>query len=279
VVLSLVCAAATVARAQANENAIGKQIDALRSVPDDKRPAATAQLAGEIAGLPAGQNKVKLADGLSHLATEGDPGQATIQAVADALAGSLKETPQKPNKQGQPAEPYEELAKLVRYEWATTTLSDPQLTQATQTLMADDADAAKADFTLQDMKGKKVTLSELHGKIVLVSFWATWCPPCRKEMADLDLIYTHYQSQGLVVLSITNENPFTVAQWFQQVGGQYHPQVLLDDSGKVGKQFHVDGLPTTFVYNRDGKLVAKAIDMRAQRQFFGMLGVAGLKPE
>lgn len=95
-------------------------------------------------------------------------------------------------------------------------------------------------------------------------------------MGDLDLIYTHYQQEGLVVLSISSENPFTVGNFLSHAS--YHPTVLLDDSGKVAKQFHVDGLPRTFVFNRDGKLVAEAIDMRTQRQFFQMLAAAGLQP-
>jgi peroxiredoxin len=277
--LGILLAAPVAVFAQANAGQIAKGIETLRAQPDDKRAAATLNLAMDIRALPPGLDKLKLADGLSHLSTEGDPGQETIQAVTDTLSQALKETPQKPNKQ-RSAEPYMEVAKLVRYEGATTALDDPQYTQATQVLVANDADAANADFTLKDLKNKKVTLSQLKGKIVLVSFWATWCPPCRKEMADLDMIYTHYQSQGLVVLSLTNENPFTVGSWQEQIAhGQYHPPVLLDDGGKVAKQFHVDGLPTTFVYDREGKLVAKAIDMRTQRQFFAMLAKAGLQPQ
>ncbi len=95
-------------------------------------------------------------------------------------------------------------------------------------------------------------------------------------MGDLDLIYTHYQPEGLVILSLSSENPFTVGSYLN--GKNYHPPVLLDDGGKVAKAFHVDGLPRSFVFNRDGKLVAESIDMRTQRQFFEMLAAAGLKP-
>jgi thiol-disulfide isomerase/thioredoxin len=244
---------------------------------DAKRPAVTEKVAKDIRTLPAGPAKLKLADSLSNLATEGDPGQEALQAVADTLALALKETPPALTKQGLPAEPYMELAKLARYEGITTTLDDPQLTQATQILAANDADIAKADFTLKDLNGKKYTLSALRGKIVLVNFWATWCPPCRKEMQDLDLIYTHYQKEGLVVVSLTNETASTVVS-FLHASGDYHPPVLLDDGGKVAKQFHIDGLPKTFVFDRDGKLVAEAIDMRTQRQLFDMLAKAGLQP-
>jgi peroxiredoxin len=163
----------------------------------------------------------------------------------------------------------------------TTSLKDPELVKAADVLAANEADVAKADFTLKDLNGKKVTLSALKGKIVLISFWNTSCVNCIKEMQDLDLIYSHYQQQGLVVLSITGDNPFFVNKYL--ASKSYHPTVLLDEGNKVGKQLHVDqlhpeGLPRTFVFDRDGKLVGESIDMCTQRQFFVMLGKAGLKP-
>jgi peroxiredoxin len=96
-------------------------------------------------------------------------------------------------------------------------------------------------------------------------------------MVDLDLIYTHYQKQGLVILSLTSEKKSTVKDFL--ASKDYHPPVLLDDGGQVAKAFHVDGLPRNFVFDRDGKLVAEAIDMRTQRQFFHMLAKAGLQPQ
>ena len=111
---------------------------------------------------------------------------------------------------------------------------------------------------------------------MLVNFWATWCPPCRKEMPDLDVIYTHFAPQGLVILSLSDEEPFKVANFIGSTG--YHPPVLLDTGGKVGKEFHVNGIPKSFVFDREGKLVAQSIDMRTQHQFLMMLGEAGLHP-
>lgn len=264
--------------AQVTASAISDQLNNLRNVPDAQRPAATKKLAEDIRTLPGNSEKLKLADALTHLSTEGDPGLDTLQAVGDTLAQAIQQAPPKPGKHDEPAMPYMDLARLVRYEGVKTTLADPMLMKAGQILLADDADVQKADFTLKDLNGKKITLSALRGKIVLVNFWATWCPPCRKEMSDLDLIYTHYQSQGLVVLSLSSENAFLVSSFLRSRGG-YHPEVLIDDGGKVAKQFHVDGLPRTFVFNRDGKLVAEAIDMRTQRQFFAMLAAAGLQPQ
>jgi peroxiredoxin len=264
------------AAGQGTEASIGKQIGGLRDVPDAQRPAATTQIAMDIRTLPAGLPKLKLADSLTHLVTEGDPGRETLQAVADTLAQALTENPV-PQTGDRPPVPYMDLAKLVRYEGISSSMKDPLLDAADRILVADDADVEKADFTLKDLKGKPVTLLQLRGKIVLVNFWATWCPPCRKEMVDLDLIYTHYQKQGLVILSLTSEKKSTVKDFL--ASKDYHPPVLLDDGGQVAKAFHVDGLPRNFVFDRDGKLVAEAIDMRTQRQFFHMLAKAGLQPQ
>lgn len=260
---------------QVTESAISDQIHKLRSLSAEQRPVATIKLAGDISTLPAGPKKVGFADGLSHLVTEGDQGAKALQAVANVLAQALAQSPI-PAKTGQPPMPYLDLAKLVRYENVNVTLNDPLFTKAGQILVDNDADIQKADFTLKDLKGKKYTLSELRGKIVLVNFWATWCPPCRLEMPDLDLIYTHFQSQGLVILSITDEDPFKVNSFISAKG--YHPPVLLDPDSKVHKLFHVDGLPKNFIFNREGKLVAQSIDQCTQHQFLVMLSKTDLHP-
>jgi thiol-disulfide isomerase/thioredoxin len=254
---------------------IEDRMRSLRSLTDAQRPAATVQVAADIRALPASIDKVKLADGLAHLVTEGDQGQATIQAVADTLRQSLTETPV-PSKKGDVPMPYMDLANLVRYEGAAEDVSDPMYAKAQQTLVDDDAQIAKADFTLKDLHGKKWTLSELHGKIVMVNFWATWCGPCKLEMPSLDWFYTRFGPQGLVVLSITSEDPFKVAQFTGQ--WNYHPPILLDQGGKVFQQFHVQGIPRTFLFDRDGKLIAEAIDQRTQRQFLVMLSKTDLHP-
>jgi thiol-disulfide isomerase/thioredoxin len=260
--------AAPLLLADSAESASTNQLKNLRSVPTDKRPAATLKLALDIRALPAGQSKLRLADALCHLSTEGDAGHDTLQAVADTLAKSLAESPV-PAKGDQTPAPYLDLANLVRYEQVTATLDDPLFAKAQQILAERDAEIEKADFTLKDLHNKKVTLSELRGKIVMVNFWATWCGPCRLEMPALDTIYTHFQSQGLVVLSITDEEGFKVNSFLGP--SSYHPPVLLDPDGKVHKLFHIEGIPRTFVFNRDGKLVAEAIDQRTLRQFLVML--------
>jgi len=110
---------------------------------------------------------------------------------------------------------------------------------------------------------------------VLVNFWATWCPPCRKEMPDLQALYDKYKDQGFVVLSISDEEAAKVQPFITERKISY--PVLLDPGRKVNDLFQVEGIPKSFVYNREGKLVAQSIDMRTRNQFLEMLTQAGLK--
>ena len=194
--------------------------------------------------------------------------------MATTLADTLRQQPV-PDDKGQPAAPYVELAQLVRYEHVQTTLDAPQLKAAMAKLEADDQLRQKADFTLTDLQGKTWTLSELRGKVVLVNFWATWCPPCRKEMPDLEALYNRFKDQGLVILAISDEEAEKVQPFITERKITY--PVMLDPGRKVNELFQVEGIPKSFVYNREGKLVAQSIDMRTQGQFLQMLAQAGMQ--
>jgi thiol-disulfide isomerase/thioredoxin len=261
-------AASTAPALNDQEKAIVEELKGLRGVPDDQRGDATKRIAAEIRKLSASALKVSLANNLANLSTEGDFGQATLQDVATTLAEALREQPSQDNA------PYLELAQLVRYEQVQVSLDTAQLTAAMATLEANDRDRQRANFTLTDLKGKAWTLKDLRDHVVLVNFWATWCPPCRKEMPDLDALYRRYQDQGLVVLAITDEEPAKVTAFLATHVVSY--PILLDPGHRVNEEFHVDGIPKSFVYNREGNLVAQAIDMRTQRQFLALLSRTGL---
>jgi|SRR6187402_139067 len=252
---------------------ITKEIRDLRQVPEAQQGARTAEIALQIRTLPAGSDKLKIAVGLASRSTEGDPGAEALQAVTTTLTQAIKENPIS-MRNGKPARPYLLLAQLVRYEGVTTDLKGPEIDRAREILVQDEADIQKADFSLDALNGSKVKLSELRGKVVLVNFWATWCPPCRKEMPDLDALNKRFGKQGFVVLSITDEDTAKVTPFIKEMG--YKSTVLFDPEGKVAQSFHVDGIPKNFVFDREGKLVAQSIDMRTQRQFLAMLDKAGI---
>ncbi|MBZ5726553.1 MAG: TlpA family protein disulfide reductase [Acidobacteriia bacterium] len=130
-------------------------------------------------------------------------------------------------------------------------------------------------FTLTAMDGKAYNLDALRGRVVLLNFWATWCPPCRKEMPDMEKLYQRFSAKGLTVLAVSDEERETVAGFLRKQS--YTFPVLLDPGGKVGAAFNVEGIPKSFLFDRGGKLVAQAIDMRTERQFLAMLQQAGLE--
>jgi len=256
------------------EKPIAERIGSLRSLPDDVRGPATKKLATEIRQLPVTPNKLRLANSLAMLSTEGDFGHEMLQEVATTLAAALREQPT-PAEKGQPPRPYVELAELVRYEHVQAAVDDPQFAAAVSKIEADNERREQADFTLTELSGKIWTLKEQRGKVVVLNFWATWCPPCRKEMPDLETLYQQFKDQGLVILAISDEDTGKVKPFIAQQKVTY--PILLDPGRKVNELFQIEGIPKTFVYDRTGKLVAQSIDMRTRRQFLEMLAQAGLK--
>jgi peroxiredoxin len=256
------------------EKPIVEQIRGLRKLDDTVRARTTRDLALQIRQLPAVPNKLRLAGALAGLSTEGDFGRDTLREVTATLATALREQPPA-GKPGEPDSLYVELASLVRYEHMQAASDNPQFAAAMAKLEADDVKRQTADFTLTDLQGKSWHLQDLRGKVVLVNFWATWCPPCRKEMPDLQALYDKFKDQGFVVLAISDEEAAKVSPFIGERKISY--PVLLDPGRKVNDAFIVEGIPKSFVYDRNGKLVAQSIDMRTRNQFLEMLAEAGLQ--
>jgi peroxiredoxin len=255
------------------EKPILEDIRTLRKLSEGNRAKTTKQLALKIRQLPAGMNKERLATTLASLSTEGDLGKDTLQEVATTLAEALREQPIPAGPHG-PQMPYSELAKLAHYEHVQVNLDDPQYAAAMSKVEADDLRHQQVDFTLTDLQGKTWALKDLRGQVVLVNFWATWCPPCRSEMPDLESIYKRFKKDGLIVLAITDEEAGKIKPFVSEYGFSY--PIVLDPDKSVHKQYTIEGLPRSFVYDRGGKLVAEAIDMRTKKQFLEMLELAGL---
>jgi peroxiredoxin len=250
-----------------NEKAISDQMGHLRSLPDEEWVKAVARLAVQIQQLPSDQGRRVLISQFGNLVTEGDAGQETLQVVASTMAEMLRNSPNSSIAQT--------LAQLVRYEHVQVSLDNPNYRAAMEKLADSDRLRSNVDFTISDLKGMQWSLKELRGKVVLVNFWATWCPPCRREMPDMEALYQRFASRGLVILAISDE-PADKVQAFI-AGRNFSYPILLDPGGKVQQLFDIQGIPKSFVYDRDGKLVAQAIDRRTERQFLAMLKEAGLE--
>ena len=249
------------------EKEISDRIGKLRSLPDDEWTKSVAELAKDIQALPVGSGKSMLIGGLSNLVTEGDAGHDTLQTVASTMAQVLRDGPN-PSLSST-------LASLVRYEHLQVSVDDPAYRAAMAKLEEKDRSRLSLEFALSDLKGGKWSLQDLRGKVVLVNFWATWCPPCRREMPDMEGLYQRFGPRGLVILAISDEDAAKVQPFIAE--HKYTYPILLDPGRTVNKLFGVEGIPKSFLYGRDGKLAAQAIDRRTERQFLEMLKLAGLE--
>ena len=112
------------------------------------------------------------------------------------------------------------------------------------------------DFTLPDLQGQSVSLSNFRGKVVLLNFWATWCGACRSEMPSLEKLYrNHRRDSRFVILTVSVDQQGTSAvQPFVQRTGYDFP-VLLDQSNQVSSEYNVGGIPATFIIDGAGEIV------------------------
>jgi peroxiredoxin len=241
-------------------------------MPDDQRARTTKDLALRIRQLPIGAGRLSLAQSLANLSTEGDFGRDTLQEVTTTLATAVHDVPVTDDGA---TRAFASLAQLARYEGMTVDVDAPAYREALADVDRLATIRGAADFTLTDLDGHTWTRSTLGGKVVLVNFWATWCPPCRKEMPDLDALAREFGDKGLVVLALSNEPEATVRAFIEAHPVRY--PILLDTGGRVSDMLKIDSIPKSFVYDRAGRMVAQSIDMRTRGQFLAMLGLAGLK--
>jgi peroxiredoxin len=125
-----------------------------------------------------------------------------------------------------------------------------------------DKPAAK-DFTLKDINGKRHRLSDYRGKVVLVNFWATWCPPCRREIPAMQRLWDKLKSEDFVMLAVDMaEDEETVFGFTFATGVEITFPVLLDTDGAVTESWPVIGMPTSFIIDRKGRTVYRAVGGR-----------------
>ncbi len=111
------------------------------------------------------------------------------------------------------------------------------------------------DFTLQDVNGQPFTLSDYSGKTVAVNFWATWCPPCREEMPDLDAYYRAHLPDGDFILVAINdgEDPLMARAFMEQNGFSF--PALVDPTSSIAISQGINGLPTTLIIDPAGQII------------------------
>ncbi len=108
-------------------------------------------------------------------------------------------------------------------------------------------------FTVVNDAGHPASLADYRGKIVVLNLWASWCPPCRAEMPDLDRLYRSYAKRGVVVVGVDQGESLDRARAFATSLGISYP-VLVDDAQQYGRVYAALGLPTTIVIDRAGNV-------------------------
>ncbi|MBI5665205.1 MAG: TlpA family protein disulfide reductase [Nitrospirae bacterium] len=129
-------------------------------------------------------------------------------------------------------------------------------------LLYDNSIGAKApDFILKDVSGKDVSLSSFKGKPVLLNFWATWCPYCRKERSHLNKLHKEYKDKGLTILSVaTDQSAAKVNEFLKHTPAEFI--VLSDSGGTAASLYSVGGLPTSYLINSEGIIKHRVVGFR-----------------
>ena len=123
------------------------------------------------------------------------------------------------------------------------------------------------DFVLKDVDGNEVSSSMFQNKILLLNFWATWCPPCQAEIPHLASLYKEYQSKGLEVvgISLDEEGSEVVKTFVERKGIPY--KILIGNDGIANSFGGIRGIPTTFLIGRDGRIIRRYLGEQEKRVF------------
>jgi thiol-disulfide isomerase/thioredoxin len=130
------------------------------------------------------------------------------------------------------------------------------------------AKKANLNFTIEDMNGKKINLSDFKGKVILLDFWATWCGPCKIEIPHFVELQKQYGSQGLVVLGLSVDDTTDKLKPFASELQMNYPVLVGLGRDDVQDAFGpIWGIPTTFLISRDGKICRKNTGLQGRAKY------------
>lgn len=141
---------------------------------------------------------------------------------------------------------------------------------------ADNAKFVVPALRTVDMAGKEFDLSKLKGKVILVDFWATWCPPCLKEIPKLQKMHNAMHGKGFEIVGVANNSKDDLAEFFES-NSKVPWATIADADNSVSSDFNVQKWPTTILIDRKGKLLGK--DLPAEDIVNKILEELNLKPE
>jgi len=117
------------------------------------------------------------------------------------------------------------------------------------------------DFSLPDINGQQVTLSDFMGKIVFLNFWTTWCPECRIEMPSMEKLHRKLKGKDFAMIAVNLQEPASRIKNFLKKDPLTFT-ILLDTKGEIGPQFGIRAVPTTFILDKNGGIIGKALGSR-----------------
>ncbi len=122
------------------------------------------------------------------------------------------------------------------------------------------------NFTLTDTKGNRVTLSDFRGKVVILDFWATWCPPCRKGIPDLISLKNTYKDNLVIIgISLDTDSKSDVVPFMKQYGINY--KIVYGDNDVVQKYGNISAIPTSFIINKKGNVVTSFVGLQSKETY------------
>lgn len=118
------------------------------------------------------------------------------------------------------------------------------------------------NFCLKDLNGKMIELKSFNGNVIFLTFWATWCGPCKKEMPSFEALYQKFKNKNFsfFAISVDYENPNSVAEFIRKHG--YSFPVLVDPKNNTIDLFEIRGIPTTIIIDKKGMIIGRAVGQR-----------------
>ena len=117
------------------------------------------------------------------------------------------------------------------------------------------------DFELTTLDGRKVKLSDYRGKKVILNFWATWCPPCRAEIPDMEKFYSSYKDKDIVILGVNltkaEQDQTSVKSFIKEYRVTY--PILLDKESLAAEMYQVSAIPTSYIIDPQGTIIQKIV--------------------
>lgn len=119
------------------------------------------------------------------------------------------------------------------------------------------------EINLPNPDNEPVSLADYKGKVILLNFWATWCPPCIKEMPSMQRLRDSFTDQPFEIVAInTGDDPTSVSSFLLELETELTFPILLDEQGKSYQHFGIRGLPMTLIFDRNGEMVEKVLGGR-----------------